>query len=129
MPSETLAPALIRDLVWHPVTAQGHVHMPGDTAVSARDIGLSKGTERDSKPQRLGKDSRVWAGTDEPMCLSHSLSGRGWGALPISPNIRESSFWKSQTGVTHSCLQASRDSDSLFLITLAIFIRKVTVWH
>lgn len=63
------------------------------------------------------------------MCLSHSLSGRGWGVLPISPNIRESSFWKSQTGVTHSCLQASRDSDSLFLITLAIFIRKVTVWH
>lgn len=54
MPSETLAPALIRDLVWHPVTAQGHVHMPGDTAVSARDIGLCKG-RRDSKPQKAGK--------------------------------------------------------------------------
>ena len=34
MPSETVAPALSRDLAWHPVTAQGHVHMPVDTAVS-----------------------------------------------------------------------------------------------
>ena len=59
MPSETRALALIRDLAWHPVTAQGHVHMPEDTAVSVPDTGLPKGTERDSKPQRLGKYNRV----------------------------------------------------------------------
>lgn len=55
--------------------------------------------------------------------------GGGWGG---TSNLSQHGgvLFLEVPGVTHSCLQASRASDSFFfLIALATFIRKVTVWH
>lgn len=112
--SAVIWPGILR-LPWDMSTCQWTLRCPQYKTPKA---------EHDSKSQSK-------TGTNETLCPLHSVSGRGVGGTS-NLSQRGGVLFLEVPGVTHSCLQASRDSDSFFfffLITLATFIRKVTVWH